>query len=268
MPERMRILVVEDDHDLLELTQAILGRDGDVQIADQVGPALRLVAQYEFDLLVTDLNLSSPADGLVLAGAMRALHPASHTVLITGNPDFTLALEAMQSTLNVILAKPVDIDTLRRLPSLAAATPSANAGLRSPGKATTSSVLVAHRIDIVAAWLHAVETDPMLGPCPLAATDRLDHISDLVDTLADERRDADREREAAETHGRLRFKQNYRAEWIAVEVSHLRRVTMGVLLQNLLELDLSQLPTGIFELNAKLDNDLLNSLTAFGLLRG
>ncbi len=267
MAGRLRILVAEDDRDMLELTRTILGQTDEVDIADHPAPALRLIAAREYDLLITDLNICHACDGLLLAGAMRALHPRARTVLVTGNPDFTRALHAMQSSLDLIVLKPVEIDLLRGIPRMAPVPPG-GAAPRYPGKATVAEVLAAHRAEIIAAWMKLVRADPVLGALPLDDAERLDHVAHLLDALAGIQPDPEDERAAAEEHGRTRRGQNYRVAWVAAEVSYLRRAAVEMVINNLLELDLGQLPFGLFDLHTRLDTDLLHALLAFGLVSG
>jgi hypothetical protein len=49
-----------------------------------------------FDVLLTDLNIGSPADGFILVTAMRRLQPSASTFILTGYPDSQTALEAIR----------------------------------------------------------------------------------------------------------------------------------------------------------------------------
>jgi CheY-like chemotaxis protein len=265
MPERPRILAVEDDRDLLELTRVVLSQLADVDVADHAAAALRMIVAQPYTMLVTDLNICHPCDGLLLAASMRTLHPGSRTVLLTGNPDFTRALQFMQSTLDLIILKPVEPDVLRQLPELAAM-PERTPARHPPGCVAMADVLAAHRTEILTSWLKMVESDGALGSLPLATPERLDHVTLLLDGLAGRRRDPESERRAAEAHGRSRRASQYRPEWVALEITYLRRAVMEVIMRSLLELDLAQLPANVLDLHRRLDADLLQSLHAFGLL--
>lgn len=265
MPEPPRILAVEDDRDLLELTSAILGQENSVICESETAPALRRIASEHFNLLITDLNIESAGDGLLLAGNMRYLQPAARTVLITGNPDFTRSLLAMQTSLDLVLLKPIEIDQIRNLPQqLASAVGRAR---QDAGRTSLWQMVQRKKTEIVTTWLHMVEQDPELAQTPLSSADRLDRIDAILDEMA---RIGAAARPAAEQlgheHGRQRQRQNYRPEWVAKEVSFLRRTIFDIILRELLHLDLSNLTHQIFELNNALDTALLNSLRAFGLL--
>ncbi|HWG37379.1 MAG TPA: response regulator [Terriglobales bacterium] len=257
----MRILVAEDDKTLLELTGAILAQSAQVDCASIPAQALRLMAAETYDLLVTDLNMQGGGDGLMLSGAMRSLHPRARNVLITGYPDFARALQAMQSTLDLVIVKPVGVDQLRSLPQLAES--AAAKASHETGKHNLWSLLDNRRTAILSAWLKLVQADDVIGSLSLSASERLDHIEAILHDLT---RDIPAPPSHAEAHGRERRAQHYKAEWIAREVSFLRRVIFDAVVSALLELDLSRLTADLFEMNWRLDAALLTSLRTFGLL--
>ncbi|MGH9466620.1 MAG: response regulator [Terriglobales bacterium] len=261
-----RILVVEDDLDLLELTAAILGQAHHVVCESTTAPALRRIASEHFDLLVTDLNIEGAGDGLLLAGAMRSLQPQARTVLITGFPDFTRAVAAMQATLDLMLIKPVDVDTIRNLPQHIASAPPLHP---VTGNVSLWLLLERHRTDILSDWLQQVERDEDLKQVPLTPSERLDHMDLIVNDIAGGGAGPTAHELGgghAAAHGQMRHVQNYRPEWIAKEISLLRRAIFAWVLRELLSVDLSTLTPQIFELNAALDTELLRSLRSFGLL--
>ncbi|MGH9412597.1 MAG: response regulator [Terriglobales bacterium] len=260
---RRRILVVEDDRDLLELTSAILGQEHHIICESETAPGLRRIAAEPIDLLITDLSIESAGDGLLLAGAMRYLQPQAQTVMITGFPDFTRAVLAMQTSLDLVLLKPVGIDELRKLPGEVGS----RAGHRrhEVGHTSIFSMLESKKTEILSAWLHMVEHDIDLAQVSLSSVDRLDHMEAIVTDLAHAGGLASAEH-AAHEHGHERQMQNYRAEWVAKEISFLRRAIFDAVLRELLHLDLSNLANQIFVVNNALDIDLLRSLRSFGLL--
>lgn len=266
MPEKFSILAVEDDRDLLELTSAILGSESQVECATDPAEALRSMMTRHFDLLITDLSITHGGDGLILAGAMRHLQPHARTVLITGYPDFTRALTAMQGTLDKVLLKPIEVEDLRKLPQFSR-TPIRTA--LDPGRKTMWTLIEEQKTELLKEWLAMVERDPELSQHPLAPSERLDHMEDILGELAGHgagpRQSPEKERKA-KMHGRERRVQNYRAEWIAKELGYVRRVIYAAVLRDLLHLDLSRITSDMFAMNTALDNDLLDSLRSFGLL--
>lgn len=264
--EKVSILAVEDDRDLLELTSAILGNEARVECTTDPAEALRSMMARHFDLLITDLSITHGGDGLILAGAMRHLQPHARTALITGYPDFTRALAAMQGTLDKVLLKPIEVDDLRKLPQL---TRTAVRTALDPGRKTLWTLLEEQKTELLKEWLAMVERDPELCRRPLAPSERLDHMEEILGELAGHGagplQTQEKERKAR-LHGRDRREHHYRAEWVAKELGYLRRVIYAAVLRDLLHLDLSRITADLFALNTSLDNDLLDSLRSFGLL--
>lgn len=258
-----RILVAEDDPSLLRLTAEILGQDAEVETTSDMAQALRALAERKYELLITDLNLEHPGGGLILAGANRALHPGSRNALMTGNADFAAALTALRSTLDQVLLKPVDTAALLELSRSAGAPESGRR--EAAAKTPLRQLLGLHRAAVVEDWMRLVLADPVLGQFSLNPQERVDHIDVVVEGLGQSRRRSEREHEAAVQHGQLRKSLGYRAEWLSLEIAYLRRACFDVILRELAELDLKRFPQELFELNLRLDADLLDSLTAFGL---
>ncbi|MGH9519102.1 MAG: response regulator [Terriglobales bacterium] len=255
-----RFLVVDDDTIMLHLTAVMLSAVAVVDTADNTAKALRQLVDQEYDLLLTDLNIDSPGDGLTLAGANRSLHPQSRNILITGYPDFTSALAAVQNSFNEVILKPVDLETLRRLGQ-------GNIERRPAvsGKIAIRELIARGQATVVAEWLRLVENDPDLSRVRMTSAQRLDHVTVLVAALGRRELNPAEEKNAAEVHGRERRRLGYRPEWVSLEISYLRQVVLQMLLRELLRLDLSVFPQAIFQLNARLDADLIASLRAFGL---
>ncbi|HEY0101070.1 MAG TPA: response regulator [Pyrinomonadaceae bacterium] len=122
--EGLRILVVDDEADTRELVQEVLGRQGaEVQTSGSVAEALRTLAQWQPDLLVSDIGMPFE-DGYELIRRVRKLYgdgargqiPAVALTAYAGVEDSKRALAA---GFQMHLAKPVDpkalISTLARL---------------------------------------------------------------------------------------------------------------------------------------------------------
>lgn len=92
---RCRVLLVEDDAPIREMTKDILNEDGfDVLDVGDAETALGCLKQGPFDLLVSDVGLPG-MDGRDLATLATTLHPAMPILLVTGyagqagaRPDF------------------------------------------------------------------------------------------------------------------------------------------------------------------------------------
>lgn len=254
--------MADDDESLLQLSADLLSPQAEVDCVSATAQALRWILERDYDLLITDLNIEHASDGLMLAAAMRVVHPRARNVLITGYPDFTGAITAFQGALDEVLIKPVDVKALMKLPQQQVPAPAIPAGT---GRMTVWTLVGRERNAIVAAWLKLVEADPLLSSITMTPEERLDHMTELLDGLCEASARPEKERASAERHGYERRRLGYNPEWISIEMSYLRRVIFGTAISGLLGLDLSRFPQDLFTLNLRLDADMLDSLRAFGL---
>jgi len=75
-PEKIRILVVEDEFLIAEWIAEALGEQGfEVQTASNAVDALRHLVSSTIDVLFTDINLPGNMDGTALARCARELSP-------------------------------------------------------------------------------------------------------------------------------------------------------------------------------------------------
>ena len=105
-----KILVVEDNPDVAEVTSALLRRMGyDVEHDSSATDALaRLEAGQPIDLVFSDIIMPGPLNGLSLARQIRARHPQVQVVLTTGYAETTDVIEPDLE----ILRKPFQADAL------------------------------------------------------------------------------------------------------------------------------------------------------------
>jgi signal transduction histidine kinase len=81
-----RILVVEDNDDLLDLTSAMLTRSGyQVRCARNGTEALRMLQSEEFDLVVSDIVMPNGVNGIEVAREARRLNKRIKVLLASGN---------------------------------------------------------------------------------------------------------------------------------------------------------------------------------------
>jgi signal transduction histidine kinase/CheY-like chemotaxis protein len=80
-----RILVVEDNDDLLDLTSAILTKSGyEVRCARNGTEALRMIQSEEFDLLLSDIVMPNGINGIEVAREARRLNRCIKVLLASG----------------------------------------------------------------------------------------------------------------------------------------------------------------------------------------
>jgi PAS domain S-box-containing protein len=107
-----RILIVDDDHSLLEaLPQALRLRMAGVEIdtSDTAAGALQRLTETDYDAIVTDIKMPG-MDGLALLNEIQAASPRTPTLLITGHGEHDLAVQALRGGAYDFIAKPIDRD--------------------------------------------------------------------------------------------------------------------------------------------------------------
>ncbi len=105
MPNR-RILLVDDEPDILDVCQRILETDGyQVETAPSGATALEQVKRQPFDLLVTDIKMPG-MDGLELVQAVKQVAPYLPCVIMTGFSTMDTTLKALKLGVEEYVIKP------------------------------------------------------------------------------------------------------------------------------------------------------------------
>lgn len=95
MTESIRVLLVDEDASVLELTETFLEREDDaidVSTATSVSEALETVEETEFDAVVSDYRMPE-TDGISLAATVRDRQPDLPFFLFTGRSGPELEAE-------------------------------------------------------------------------------------------------------------------------------------------------------------------------------
>ena len=113
----MKILIVEDDPDLLEMMGTAFARSGfQVDKTGDVAKAITLLATDDYDILITDKNLPDPEGnkegGMRLLRYLRRRGNRTEAVMITGYATIDTAIEAMRLGAFDYIAKPFALDAL------------------------------------------------------------------------------------------------------------------------------------------------------------
>lgn len=110
---KARILVVDDEKNVLSTIQAILQEDGfDVDVANDGKPAIEAIRARHYDLVLTDLKMPE-VDGLEVLAEARKSSPNTVTMMMTGYGSLTSALEAVQLGAYDYLLKPMEVPELK-----------------------------------------------------------------------------------------------------------------------------------------------------------
>ena len=110
--EKFRVLLVDDDVAVLEVTRRILVREGhEVVTCGSGAAALDTLRNGNFDVMVSDIQMPG-ISGLKLLRAVREYDLDLPVVLVTGNPDITTAANAVEYGAFRYLIKPVPLPEL------------------------------------------------------------------------------------------------------------------------------------------------------------
>lgn len=266
VPNPIRVLFVDDETNIRLTLPAILEMNGyKVTVAATVAEALEAIHSQTFDVLLSDLNISHPADGFTVVGAMRSLQPRCVTLILTGYPAFETALQAIRSHVDDYLTKPADIGYLLRTiqeklsaPRVAQAVPVRR----------LASIFRDNFQSLVDYVLEEMKMTPELAQFPLRDAERIQGLRSMLNALvrALEKGDAHDRHELlhpAYAHGRTRREQGYSAPMIVEETRCVDAAIVKVIEENLLAIDISLLFPDWNVVHAMLQGQLKAAITAF-----
>jgi DNA-binding response OmpR family regulator len=269
-PASPTILVVDDEESIRTMLRLVLESEGyAVTAVGSVPQALKLISDSRFDVLISDLNIGHPADGFVLVSAMRRTHPQALTLLLTGYPGFESALEAMRRHVNQYMIKGTPVEEL--IANIKAGLETGQSDQPGPASKRVPAVIEENADWVIEEWLQRVEAHDRLGTIPLSREDRKDHVPGLLEEAIAHARDRaiHKEREeAAERHGRLRYRQGYTAPLLITEARLLQNVIAECIRRNFLMIDLSHLVSDMAKISDKVNTELEGSMRAFSEQQG
>jgi ActR/RegA family two-component response regulator len=113
-----RILVVEDDPDVLEVLVSAFDRSGFyVDTATNVDQAISLMSARDYDILLTDKNLEDAQGeeegGMRLLRYLRKEGNRTEAIMVTGHATIETAIEAMRLGAFDYILKPFSIEKLK-----------------------------------------------------------------------------------------------------------------------------------------------------------
>ena len=116
-PSQIRILICDDQPDILEALHLLLKRNGyGCSSAESPAQALQLLKSNEFDLAILDLNYTrdttSGEEGLELLREVKELDPALPVVVMTAWGSVDLAVQAMRQGARDFIQKPWENERL------------------------------------------------------------------------------------------------------------------------------------------------------------
>ncbi len=112
MPKLGRVLVIDDEVDMLENCARLLSRLGYEVVTEADSAKSSMVYERERpDLVLTDLRMQAP-DGLGVLRALRAIDPEATVILVTAFATIETAVEAIREGAFDYLPKPFSADQL------------------------------------------------------------------------------------------------------------------------------------------------------------
>jgi len=115
--EALSILVVDDNKHMHSIVKAILNsmRVKNIRFSDNAADAFMEIRQWHPDIIITDWAMQ-PLDGLDFVRLVRkgadSPNPYVPIVLLTGHTEMCRVIEARDTGVNEILAKPISIKSL------------------------------------------------------------------------------------------------------------------------------------------------------------
>ncbi|MBI4509656.1 MAG: sigma-54-dependent Fis family transcriptional regulator [Deltaproteobacteria bacterium] len=108
------ILVIDDERSMREFLAICLKRAGyRVTTAEEGEQALQVLeAQGPFDLVITDLKMPGPLDGLAILDQVKARAPDTQVIVITAYATTETAISAMKRGAYDYLTKPFKVDEI------------------------------------------------------------------------------------------------------------------------------------------------------------
>jgi DNA-binding NtrC family response regulator len=113
MASAKHVLLVDDEDSIRLTLTPILKKHGFVVTAvANVADALAQMDVTKYDVLVSDLNIEKPGDGVAVIAASKVRQPTCANIILTAYPDFDTAQQAIRLNVADYLVKPVNIDEL------------------------------------------------------------------------------------------------------------------------------------------------------------
>ena len=108
----MRVLLLEDEAELADLTKGVLDRNGFiVDICGSLDEAMLAVRLVRYDVAIIDLGLPD-GDGLTLLQSMRAGGNGMRTLILTARDGIDDRINALNAGADDYLIKPFHFDEL------------------------------------------------------------------------------------------------------------------------------------------------------------
>ncbi len=222
-----------------------------VTVAATVPEALKEIAENQFDLLLSDLNIGEPGDGFTVVSAMRRTQPSAATVIITGYPAFETALRAIQSQVDDYVLKPAEVGGLVK--TIREKLSNRRLHQQSPLKKLTV-MLQENKDKILENWLWETKSITDAKADKLSDEKQLESMSQIFDSLVAELERCEHSVDPAAlrpawNHGTDRRTQGYDTATLVDEIRVLEKIILTTVEENLITIDLSTLFSDLRNMN-------------------
>lgn len=261
-----RLLFVDDEPAIRTTLAAILRQHGfEVTTAETVAEALQKITSEKYEVLLSDLNIGNPGDGLTVVSAMRRTQPEAVTMILTGYPAFETALEAIRQQVDDYVVKPADIPGLVSAIENKLAAPLRARQLPPPKR--VAMLLQEHLERIEDLWLAALEKDRAWARFHLSRERRLQTLRAIMgEVIRAAQSYSGEERTKGNGHlpvaGSHQYVEGYTAKMLLAEFCELRKVLAQIVQENLLAANLSYLIPDLARVNENLDEQAQAALAA------
>jgi DNA-binding response OmpR family regulator len=110
-----RILLVEDEEDLLELYKSFLESENYIVETSTNGKqAINMAKETDFDLVILDIKLPDIM-GDKVAREIKKIKKSIIIIMVTGFPSFQESIDALDLGISEILLKPITAEELLRV---------------------------------------------------------------------------------------------------------------------------------------------------------
>ncbi len=110
---KARILLVDDEKDLLEWLSIVLEKEGYlIKCATSGEQALKLFSQEPFDMVISDIRMT-PINGLELLKQLKAINPEIIVLMVTAYASVETAVKALRYGAYDYLYKPFKLDDIK-----------------------------------------------------------------------------------------------------------------------------------------------------------
>jgi YesN/AraC family two-component response regulator len=262
-----KLLLVDDDEVVLSGLKSVLeAYDFEVTVASNVVDALRRIAGDSFDVLLSDLHMPGPGDGLTVVSAMRHANPRAVTILLSAYPDMRKAVSAILAQADEIMVKPVKAGAIAKvIRERLAQEP------RGPRMIESIANLIERESDsVVQTWLTQTAQERELMALGLSEDDRTEHLPHELRDISFRLRYPQPLGSralfsmAALQHGARRRRQGYTAAMMVEESRILQVALFHTIQKNMDRIDLSQLADSLMSIADEVNSQFSQALMSYG----